>query len=220
MLIENSDIRSPFKPVAAPSTDGIDIDVCKKVTIRNCYISVNDDAVCIKGGKGPDAHKRPENGMIEDVLVENCTFGDAHATLTFGSECIHARNVVMRNCVVNNNCPILKFKMRPDTYQIFENITVEGITGKCGVVINMNPWKQFFNLYGSTEKPFGTIRNITISNINVKCKKLGDIDGNANDTVTNFVLKNITANAETPGLNNKYSDVKIENVVINGTPLK
>ena len=220
VLIENTDIRSPFKPVAAPSTDGIDIDVCKKVTIRNCYISVNDDAVCIKGGKGPDAHKRPENGMIEDVLVENCTFGDAHATLTFGSECIHARNVVMRNCVVNNNCPILKFKMRPDTYQIFENITVEGITGKCGVVINMNPWKQFFNLYGSTEKPFGTIRNITISNINVKCKKLGDIDGNANDTVTNFVLKNITANAETPGLNNKYSDVKIENVVINGTPLK
>jgi polygalacturonase len=220
VLIENTDIRSPFKPVKAPSTDGIDIDVCKGVTIRNCYISVNDDAICIKGGKGPDAHKRPENGVSEDILIENCTIGDAHATLTLGSECIHARNVIMRNCKVNNNCPILKFKMRPDTYQVFENITIENITGKCGMVINMNPWKQFFNLGGSTEKPFGTIRNITISNINVTCKKVGDIDGNSSDTVTNFILKNITAEAETPVLNTKYNNVMLDNVVVNGTKLQ
>ncbi|RZK60264.1 MAG: exopolygalacturonase, partial [Pedobacter sp.] len=79
VLIENADIRSPFKPVKAPSTDGIDIDVCKKVTIRNCYISVNDDAICIKGGKGPTAHQMPENGMVEDVLIENCTIGNSHS---------------------------------------------------------------------------------------------------------------------------------------------
>ena len=122
-MIENCDIRSPYKPVPAPSTDGIDIDVCKKVTIRNCYISVNDDAVCIKGGKGPDAHKLAENGIVEDILIENCTFGESHGTLTLGSECIHARNITMRNCKVDNNTPILRLKMRPDTYQIFENIT-------------------------------------------------------------------------------------------------
>jgi polygalacturonase len=219
VLIENCDIRSPFKPVKAPSTDGIDIDVCKKVTVRNCYISVNDDAVCIKGGKGPNAHNLPENGIVEDILVENCTFGDAHATLTLGSECIHAKNIVMRNCKVNNNCPILKFKMRPDTYQIYENVTVENITGKCGSVIDMNPWKQFFNLAGSTAKPFGTVRNITLSNINVECQNFGTMDGNPNDKVANVVFKDITATAKTPGFKNQYSDVKIQNVRINGSPL-
>lgn len=219
VLIENCDIRSPYKPVPAPSTDGIDIDVCKKVTIRNCYISVNDDAVCIKGGKGPDAHKLPENGIVEDVLVENCTFGESHGTLTLGSECIHARNITVRNCKVDNNTPILRLKIRPDTYQLYENITIENITGRCGSIITMAPWRQFFDMGGSTEKPFATVRNITLSNINVQCKSFGDMEGNPADTVSTILFKNITATAEMPALKTKYSGIKAENVIVNGSPL-
>jgi polygalacturonase len=195
VLIENCDIRSPYKPVPAPSTDGIDIDVCKKVTIRNCYISVNDDAVCIKGGKGPDAHLRRENGIVEDILIENCDFGESHGTLTLGSECIHARNITIRNCKMDNNAPILRLKMRPDTYQIYENILLENITGRCGTIISMAPWKQFFDMGGSTEKPFATVRNITFSNIKVACKTLGEMEGNPKDTVANIRFRNINATA-------------------------
>lgn len=89
VLIENCDIYAPQKPVKAPSSDAIDLDVCKRVVIRGCSIAVEDDAVCIKGGKGPTAHKSPENGIVEDILIENCTFGHAHGTLTMGSEAIH-----------------------------------------------------------------------------------------------------------------------------------
>lgn len=219
VLIENCDIRSPYRPVPAPSTDGVDIDVCKKVTVRNCYISVNDDAVCIKGGKGPDAHKRQQNGIVEDVLVENCTFGDSHGTLTLGSESIHANNITIRNCKMENNTPILRLKMRPDTYQVYENITVENITGKCGTIIEMAPWKQFFDMKGSSEKPFGTVRNITFSNINVTCSRFGTIEGNPSDLVSNILFKNIKATAETPELKNKYPGVKVQNVIVNGSPL-
>jgi polygalacturonase len=220
VLIEGCDIRAPFKPVGAPSSDGVDIDVCKRVTIRNCYFSVRDDAVVIKGGKGPDAHKRPENGIVEDVLIEDCTFGESLATLTLGSECIHARNIVMRNCKVDNTCPLLKLKMRPDTYQIFENVTVENITGRVGSVINLYPWRQFFDLGGSKEKPFGTLRNITISNVNVTAVKFGETLGNPNDIVKNFVLKDITVTTENPVLKSRYNDLKIKNVIVNGKPLK
>jgi polygalacturonase len=215
VLIENCDIRSPFKPVKAPSTDGIDIDVCKKVTIRNCDISVNDDAICIKGGKGPDAHKRAENGIVEDILIENCTFGESHGTLTLGSECIHARNITMRNCKVDNDNPILRLKMRPDTYQIFENITIENITGRCGTIISMNPWKQFFDMGGSTEKPKGIVRNITFSNIKVSCKSLGEIQGNPADIVENIVFLNVNATAASPVLKNNYPGIKTKNVMVN-----
>jgi len=218
-LIENCDIRSPSKPVPAPSTDGIDLDVCKRVVIRGCYIAVNDDAIVIKGGKGPKAHKLPENGIVEDILIENCTFGPSHATLTLGSECIHAKNITLRNCKVENNCPILKLKMRGDTFQLYEDILVENITGKCGSLIDLNPWKQFFDLGDSMEKPFGTIRNITMQNIKVEASKIGEMDGNPNDTVSNFVLKNINVIAKTSFLKNKYEDVKIENVVVNEMPL-
>jgi len=220
VLIDRADIRSPFKPVKAPSTDGVDIDVCKRVTITNCYISVNDDAIVIKGGKGPTAHKLPQNGIVEDVLIENCTFGPAHATLTLGSESIHAKNITMRNCVVNNTCPILKFKMRGDTFQLFENITVENITGSSGAVIDLNPWSQFFNLAGSNEKPFGIIKNITMLNIKVTSTKFGEMQGNPLDQLSDFTFKNIEVTTEKPVLINKYADVKFDHVVVNGKPLE
>jgi polygalacturonase len=220
VLIEKCDIRSPFKPVPAPSTDGVDIDVCKKVTIRDCYISVNDDAVCIKGGKGPNANKLAENGPGEDILVENCDFGESHGTLTLGSECIHANNIVLRNCKVNNNNPILRLKMRPDTYQVYENIVVDNITGKCGTIISMAPWKQFFDLGGSNEKPFGIVRNISFSNINVECNRFGEMQGNPADTVSNIVFKNLTVTAKTPVLKTTYTSIRFENVTVNGAPFK
>ncbi|SFQ59536.1 glycoside hydrolase family 28 protein [Hymenobacter arizonensis] len=220
VLIEGCDIRSPFQPVKAPSTDGIDIDVCKKVTVRNCYISVNDDAIAIKGGKGPNAHKLPENGPIEDVLIEGCTFGAVHAALTCGSECIHANRITMRNCKVENDRPLLLFKMRPDTYQVYENITIENVTGHCGTIVTLSPWTQFFNMAGSEEKPFGTIRNITVSNVKVNCKQFAVLNGNSTDKVSNITFKNVVATAETPAFPNKYPDVKFENVTLNGAPLK
>jgi polygalacturonase len=219
VLIENCDIRSPFQPVKAPSTDGVDIDVCKGVTIRKCTISVNDDAVCIKGGKGPTAHKLIENGIVEDILVEDCDFGDSHGVLTFGSESIHARNVLLRNCTVNSNTPLLRIKMRPDTYQLFENIRVENVSGTCGTLVELKPWKQFFTMEGTNEKPFGIVRNITLSNIQVKCNSFAEIKGNPNDKISNIVFENIIATAIDPTLKSEYKSIKIKNVIVNEKPL-
>ena len=45
-----------------------------------CYMSVNDDAIAIKGGKGTWADQAPENGPVYNVLIQNCTYeiGRAH----------------------------------------------------------------------------------------------------------------------------------------------
>jgi polygalacturonase len=217
--IENCDIRSPFEPVPAPSTDGVDIDVCRDVTIRNCYISVNDDAIAIKGGKGVNARNLPENGSVENVMIENCTFGPCHGVLTLGSESIHARNITLRNCKVAMKNSVLRFKMRPDTYQTFEDITVSGISGQCGSIIDMNPWKQFFDMEGSTEKPRGIVRNISISNLNVQCNRFGVMEGNPADSVSDVRFKDMKVTAQVAALKTKYKDIKTENVLINGNPL-
>lgn len=55
----NLHIFAPSAPVKAPSSDGIDIDVCSNVLVKNCYLSVNDDAIALKGGKGPWADTEP-----------------------------------------------------------------------------------------------------------------------------------------------------------------
>lgn len=219
VLIDGCDIRSPFKPVKAPSTDGVDIDVCKGVTVRNCFISVNDDAVCLKGGKGWNAQDLRENGIVEDILVENCTFGDSHGVLTLGSECIHAKNIVLRNCKVDCDVPLLRLKMRPDTYQIYENITIENVTGRCRSIIEMKPWTQFFTLEGSNAKPFAIVRNITVKNIDVKCSVVAEMAGNPMDQVSNILFENINTTAKDPTIKSNYEGIKLKNVIVNGSPL-
>lgn len=63
----------------APSTDAIDIDVCTDVLVKNCRMEVNDDAVVLKGGKGPWADMLQENGISERVIIEDCVYGFCHA---------------------------------------------------------------------------------------------------------------------------------------------
>jgi len=217
ILIENCNIYAPTKPVKAPSSDAIDLDVCRNVVVRGCYLDCNDDGVCIKGGKGVYAHKSVENGMVENVLVEDCVFGpNLHGVLTMGSECIHAKNIVLRNCRLETTCALLRMKMRPDTYQTYEDITVSNITGKCGSVIDMKPWSQFFDLEGANEKPKGVVRNILIENVDVKCRFLGTIAGNPDDVVSNVELRNVNVKADRDEFKCVYPDVKLVNVSVNG----
>mgnify|MGYP007047243452 CR=1 FL=1 len=37
-------------------------------------MSVNDDAIALKGGKGPWADQNPDNGGNCDIIIEDCTF--------------------------------------------------------------------------------------------------------------------------------------------------
>ncbi|MCH5346784.1 MAG: hypothetical protein J1E63_06715, partial [Muribaculaceae bacterium] len=192
---------------------------CRDVTIKGCYFNVNDDSVCLKGGKGVYSNRSYESGMVENVLVEDCTFGpNNHGVLTLGSECVHATGITVRNCRLETNTALLRLKMRPDTYQIYENVTVENITGTCGTIIDMKPWKQFFDLEGSTEKPFGIVRNILIKDVDVSCRSLGTIAGNPDDQVENVKLENIKIKAETDTFEIAYPAPAVEliNVTING----
>ena len=83
----------------------------------------------------------------------------------------------------------------------------------------MKPWTQFFTLEGSNAKPFAIVRNISVSNIKVKCAVVAELAGNPNDQVSNIQLKNIEATATDPELKTNYKDIKVENVVVNGVPL-
>ena len=62
-------------PVKAPSCDAFDVDVCTNVLIHGCYMDVNDDAVALKGGKGPWADKDTiGNGPNRNIIIENCSY--------------------------------------------------------------------------------------------------------------------------------------------------
>ena len=116
-------IYAPTSGVKAPSSDAIDIDKCHDFLVDGCYMNVNDDAVVLKGGKGTYADTMSVNGPVERVIIQNCQYDTVHGMLTLGSESLHDRNIILRNCNSRNANRVLWLKMRPDTPQQYEYVT-------------------------------------------------------------------------------------------------
>ena len=125
--------------VRGQNPDAVDLDGVKRVRIRRVYMDVPNDAVTAKGGKGPDVHdpgKSPESAKVEDVIIEDCTFGpQCTGGLTLGSECFYAKNLTVRSCKVENPTCVLRLKMRPDTKQEYGQIHVSDISGSCAYAL-------------------------------------------------------------------------------------
>lgn len=214
----NLRITAPEKPVKAPSSDAIDLDVCKNVLIKNCYLSVNDDAIALKGGKGPRADKDPNNGANSNIIIEDCAFGFCHSALTCGSESIHSYNVIFRNSALDKAKKLLQLKMRPDTPQEYAHILIENITGNAKSLLFVKPWTQFFDLKGEKDIKLSYARHITLKNITLDCDILFDVDKSDQYKLSNFTFDNMTVNASKRAqIQQEYiADLKLNKVQVNG----
>ena len=175
VLVHDCEIRADIlkdsrgRELKGPSTDGIDIDKCRRFTVRNVTFSVNDDGIAVKGGKGPwadDYAKFPGNGPSTDVLIENCIFRHpTHSALTLGSECPAATNVTMRGCVIDGCGNMLNLKMRTDTPQHYSNVLVEDCRGKCDTFFCARAWSQYHDAQGRSAEALKSFANgVTLRN--------------------------------------------------------
>lgn len=192
----NLRITSPASPVKAPSTDAVDLDVCNNVLIKNCYMAVCDDAVALKGGKGPWADKDANNGGNYDIIIEDCNYGFCYSALTCGSESIHNRNVIFRRCIMNNARNLLQLKMRPDTPQKYEYILVEDIKGSVQNFIFVAPWTQFYNLGDRKDMPLSYSNHITMRNIDLNCDVFFNVKKSDQYQLSDFCFENLTIRAK------------------------
>ncbi len=214
-------IASPHEPVKAPSTDAIDLDVCSNVLIKGCYMAVNDDAIALKGGKGPYADKDSTNGENTNILIEDCEFGFCHAALTCGSEAIHNKNIILRHIFVNEAKRLLWLKMRPDTPQMYEYITVEDIKGQASSLIYVKPWTQFFDLKGRKDVPLSYSENILMKNIDLECDVFFDIAITEYDRLSDFRFDNLKIKAKKSDFDKSaIKGLTFSNVLVNGTLIK
>ena len=212
----NLRITSPASPVKAPSTDAVDLDVCNNVLIKNCYMSVNDDAVALKGGKGPWADKDANNGENYDIIIEDCTYGFCHSAFTCGSESILSRNVIVRRCKVDRARALLTLKMRPDTPQKYEYILVEDITGNVQNCLNIAPWTQFYDLKDRKDTPLSYSNNITMRNIDIDCNVFFNVKKSDQYKLSDFCFENLTVRAKKGKVDQSIIDsFTMHNVKIN-----
>lgn len=207
--------------ILGPSTDGIDIDSSQRVTVRKCYISVNDDNIALKGSKGPLADQDKDSPPVEDILIEDCEFGDGNGMITCGSEATVVRNVTARNCRITGDATMLTLKLRPDTPQHYENILIDGVSleGGMGRVLNVAPWTQFFDLKGHSP-PSRKVNGITLRNIRGDFRTFGTLRGNPGDTLSDIALEDMDLKlADAEFARGKVENLSFKNVKVNSESL-
>lgn len=93
--------------------DGLDIDGCRRVIVRDCYFNVYDDSMCLKG-----------QSLIptEDILIENSTFYSKCNSFKIGTDTQgDFRRILARNLVLGG---------QPKDFEVFlgDTPTESGIT--------------------------------------------------------------------------------------------
>ncbi len=188
----------------APSSDGIDVDSSQDITIRNCYFSVGDDDIALKGSKGPFAMQDQDSPPVERIHIYDCVFEAGGGIMTCGSEATIVRDVDIKRCTTKGPT-VLRLKLRPDTPQQYENISIEDITMEGNsAIFRISPWTQYFDLKGQAP-PKALVQNIKISKVHGSGGSWGEITGHAQTTIQNIEVKKVD-------LQLKSADFKLGNV--------
>ena len=195
------------------STDGIDVVGSRDVHIHNCFLRNNDDCVVVKAflvsnknltDTHVEAARSPERVLVEDCTLFNAKGGNA---MEIGHELAvdHVEDVTFRNidvCSVDGNGAVFSLHNndRAEIRRVlFEDIRVEHCWDK---FIDFRVSRSRF----STDSVRGSMRDITLRNINWL-----QTPSNAGYTVSMIGGW---------GPENTIEDVKIENLCLNGTPIR
>lgn len=215
----NLRIFSPIAPIRSASADGIDLDACHDVYVKGCRITVNDDAVCFKGGKGPWADKDPDNGSNENILVEEVFFDRTTGScVTCGSECIQTKNIIIRNCTADHGQSLLQLKMRPDTPQHYEYIRIEGMKGSVAAVLSVGSWRQFFDLKDRKDTPISYGEHIVFKDLDLEANAFVRVNRLDEEyKVNDITFDNVKVQTPNPQWNRDAIDnLTVKNTFVNG----
>lgn len=188
----------------APSSDGMDVDCSQDIAIRHCYFSVGDDDIALKGSKGPFAMQDSSSAPVERVEISDCIFEAGGGIVTFGSEATIVRDVTVQRCTTLGPT-VLRLKLRPDTPQQYENVTISDITMiNAHDIFKVSSWTQYFDLKGQ-KAPTALVQHIKISNVHGSGVSLGEITGHDQAVIKDISLDNVDVQFAT-------TDMKVGNV--------
>ena len=202
-----------------PATDGTDIDSCQNVTIRDCFYSVNDDCIALKGNRYDGLDQQPASEPVANVHIINCTFSRGMGALTLGTEATRIHDVEMYHCTVSGNIPMLRLKMRPDTPgQDYQNISVHDIT-----LDGRGPILSFELVHGTKvapRPPRAVISHISVADISGTYGAFGKIASNPNTDISDVSVKNVNVKLKDAKLSAAgVNGLTFENVNVNDTPM-
>lgn len=227
LTVRNITVRNPWY---AQNGDGIDVESCSYVSIRNSHFDVGDDAICIKSGK--DEEGRARGIPTRFVEVDQCVVYHGHGGFVVGSEMSGGvRDIWVSNCSFLGTDVGLRFKSTRGRGGVVENIHIENIR-----MINIARDAIIFNLFYAGlaptemgEDPIESLlasapevseatpefRNITIKNINCQgANRAVQVVGLPEMPVKGLVIEN-SVFTSLRGINALFaSDLTLKDVVV------
>lgn len=202
--------------------DGIDIDGCQDVRIKDCDIESGDDALCFKTTSSKMA--------CSDVIVSGMRLKSGQGAIKMGTESMAPfENIKISDCYIyNTNNGGIKLLTVDGAH--LRNVEISGITMvevKTPILVRLGSRLSVFRKASDTQQPTGTLENVVIRNVKAKSAYNAQltppsgilITGVPDHYVTNLTLENIEidlaggGNAEharqaVPEAIDKYPEVK------------
>jgi polygalacturonase len=187
-VAENLTIRAAH---TIPSSDGIDIDSCRRVRVTGCDIDCNDDCISLKSGKDEDGLR--VNRPCEEIVIEKTRFAYGHGGAAMGSETSGGiRNVEVRDCVAEaGNWAPIRFKSQPSRGGVVENITYRNLQlrgARQAFEFNL-AWRMVPPL-APPAKVLPVVRNVKMINISGTVDSAGLIHGLQGSPIRDVTFEN------------------------------
>ncbi len=146
LTIENITVRT----LAAITNDGLDIDGCSHVVVRNCDIDSEDDGICLKSS----------SQACDDVLVEKCRVRSTCNALKFGTASAGGfKNITCRNLEIYDTY-LSAIALEIVDGGVMENVQISNVK----ITDCNNP--LFIRLgHRNVKGAVGSVRGVTISDV-------------------------------------------------------
>jgi DNA sulfur modification protein DndE len=150
LTVDNISVKNPW---FAQNGDGIDIESCEYVTVKNSRFDVGDDGICLKSGKDAEGRKRGRPSAY--IRIENCVVFHGHGGVVVGSEMsggVH--DLFVSNCQFLGTDVGLRFKTARGRGGVVENVFIQDISMK-----NIAGEAILFDMYYQGKDPVATYGN-------------------------------------------------------------
>ena len=201
-VVEGVTIRS--RDLGMPNNDGIDLDSCENIRVRNCDIVSGDDSLCIKATSAAKPSR--------DIEATNCKLSSRCNAIKFGTESIGGfEKIAISNCQITNTAMSGIALYEVDGADL-HNVTVSDVTMdgvNLPISIRLGARLKTFREGDQPRPAPGHLRDVKIKNVSAKNIGMTGmlINGVPGYPVENLALENIQL--ELPG-GGTAADAKIE----------
>lgn len=202
--------------------DGIDIDGCQHVQIKDCDINSGDDALCFKTTSSKMA--------CSDIVVTGMKLKSNQGAIKMGTESMASfENIKISDCYIyeTNNGGIKLLTVDGAHLHNVEISNIKMVEVKTPILVRLGSRLSVFRKRQDVQQQTGTLENVVIRNIKAKASDSAQlkppsgilITGVPGHYITNLTLENIqidllgggtveNSRVEVPEAIDKYPEVK------------